>query len=347
MFSFLPGGNQRFWVAAVHAAFWIAYTGITFFANYIADPKVTITGAIFYMSLFWIGRYKKMGTMLSVITFITTLLFLAIITYMYIYKALPAAKLQLYTTNEVRHFIKYTILGYIQFYAYALLYYVGNGLFNSERQLRITREQNFIKEIENARLKEQELKAQYAFLRAQVNPHFLYNSLNTIFSKAQEYSDDLAENISKLARMMRYSFETIENENDAVSVEKELQNLQLLLDINHIRFEGEKLVGYSVEGIVTDQVIPPLSLITIVENAFKYGDLSDPRHPLTIKVRLTQGQLYFYCGNRKSSRQLNVSSTNIGIANLKKRMDISLPGKYDIRTTDEQGFFTFELTINN
>lgn len=308
MFSFLPGENKKFWVISVHTSFWIAYTGITFFANYIADPKVTATGAIFYMipllgvfylSLFWIGKYRSMGTVLSIATFIGTFLILSLITYTYVYKALPAANLQLYTKTELRYFIKYTILGYIQFYAYALLYYVGNGLFRKEQQLRILQEEKYIKEIENAKLKEQELKAQYSFLRAQVNPHFLYNSLNTIFSKALEYSDELADNIFKLARMMRYSFETLDNENDTVSVEKELKNLQLLMDINNIRFDGEKLINFIVEGNVEGQVAPPLSMITIVENAFKYGDLTDPNNPLTVRVCLNPNKIYFYCRNKK------------------------------------------------
>ncbi|NCT73958.1 MAG: hypothetical protein GXC78_05465 [Chitinophagaceae bacterium] len=356
MLSFLPGENKRLATVLVHGSFWIAYTGITYFANYIADPSVTILGAIlymipllgvFYLSLYWIARYRKMGSVLSGITFVGTFVILDLITYGYVYKALPTANLKLFKTTELRHFIKYTILGYIQFYAYALLYYVGNGLVRKERELRTLQEEKYIKELENARLKEQELKTQYAFLRAQVNPHFLHNSLNTIFSKAQEYSDELAECISKLAQMMRYSFESLEYETDIVPLEKELRNLKLLIDINNIRFAGESAIDYTVEGEIDDQVVPPLSLITVVENAFKYGDLADSNNPLTIRVHLRSRQTYFYCKNKKRPRQLNLTSTNFGIANLVKRLDALFPNKYQMKTEDEEDFFKFELTINN
>src|SRR5690606_8010228 len=115
-------------------------------------------------------------------------------------------------TNQIREFIKYAVLGYIQYYAYAVLYFAISNFIKKEREYRKVQEEKFYKERENARLKEQELntqkeklQAEYAFLRAQVNPHFLHNTLNTLYSQALEHSDILASNISKLSNMMRYS----------------------------------------------------------------------------------------------------------------------------------------------
>ncbi len=363
MLSFLPGENKRFWVVAIHAAAWIVYIGFLYVANRLSDPSIKLTNAIlfmlpfcavFYVSIYWLGRYRKIGASSSVVSFVGTFLVLAGLGYLYMYFMLPAANIQLYQSDEFRHFAKASVLGYIQYYSYALLYFVVNGSFKKEQALRKLQEEQFTKELENAKLKEQELKAQkekllieYAFLRAQVNPHFLHNTLNTLFSQAQEYSEELAGNIAKLARMMRYSLESVEYESDIVPVEKELENLELLIEINNIRFEGEKTIDYSVEGTVENQTLPPLSLITVVENAFKYGDLSDPLHPLTIRVSLKPETIYFFCRNKKRKRPAHIISNNIGEANLKKRLEVAFHNRYNIQTADEDNFYTFELTIES
>ncbi len=206
--------------------------------------------------------------------------------------------------------------------------------------------------LENSRLKQQELKSEqekllleYAFLRSQVNPHFLHNTLNVLFSQAMEYSQELADNICKLSRMMRYSMESIEHDSDKVPVQKELDNLKLLIEINNIRFADSRAIQYEIVGEPNGQMLPPLSIITIVENAFKYGDLKDPDHPLTIRVVLRPQQVYFYCRNKKRKNNLQLSS-GIGITNLSKRLDVAFKNKYNMDAKDEEGFYTFELTLN-
>lgn len=140
-------------------------------------------------------------------------------------------------------------------------------------------------------------------------------------------------------------FSVVEYESDKVFVQKELDNLQLLLDINNIRFRHSKVIDYTVGGEVTNQMLPPLSMITIVENAFKYGDLADPDS--CMKIKLFPQQIYCYCRNKKKKKNIELSSHNIGITNLSKRLDISFKGKYEIKPTDEHNFYTFELTVNN
>lgn len=363
MFSFLPRGNIRFWIAAIHTAVWIIYFSFLFTANRLANPSVKMGYAIlsmipyclvFYVSLFWLNKYRRIGPFFSILSFIGTFVALGALAYAYMYEALPSANIHLYEADEFREFLKYAVLGYIQYYSYALLYYVIDGLFKREQALSVMREEKYIRELENATLKQNELSAQkdklqieYAFLRAQVNPHFLYNALNTLYSQAQEYSEILASNIVKLSHMMRYSFENIEYESDLVSVEKEVKNLNRLIDINAVRFEGEDLVDFRVEGEMNNQLLPPLSLITIVENAFKYGDLTNPKHPLIIRLRLEPGSIFFYCKNKMQERIDVRNSHNIGISNLKKRLDVLFGNKYTLNSNPENEFYILELTIKH
>ncbi len=361
MRSLLPGENKKFWMAAVHAAVWVVYIGFLFVANKLSNPSINLGYAFlsmlpyllaFYVSIFWLNRYKKMGVFLSILSFVGTFLVLGAIGYAYMYIALPSANIRLYETDQFRDFIKYAVLGYIQYYSYALLYFVIRGFFNKERALRELQEEKYVRELENAKLKEQELKAQkeklqieYAFLRAQVNPHFLQNTLNTLYSQAQEHSEALAANISNLSNMMRYSFENIDQETDLVPVEKELKNLSRLIEINRVRYEGNEAVDFKMEGEIEDQMLPPLSLITIVENAFKYGDLTDRKHPLMIRIRLQPDHIFFFCRNKIQPRELNDTSHNVGLANLKRRLEVLYEDKHSIVTHNTKGFYTIELTI--
>ena len=361
MYSFLPAGNKRFWVIALHAAVWIVYFGFLYTANKLANPAIKVGHSIlfmipyclvFYVSVFWLKRYKRMGVAMSILSFIGTFFILGAVAYAYMYKALPSANIHLYETDAFKEFLKYAVLGYAQYYSYALLYFVVNGSFKKERALRALQEEKYIRELENSKLKQNELSAQkeklqieYAFLRAQVNPHFLHNALNTLYCQAQEYSDILASNIVKLSNMMRYSFENIEQETDLVNIEKEVQNLNRLIEINSVRFDNEELVDFRIEGEMENQLLPPLSLITIVENAFKYGDLTDAEYPLIIRLRLEPGYIYFSCKNKKQGKAQSDTSNNIGITNLRKRLEVLFENNYTINSISENDFFTLELTI--
>ena len=114
-----------------------------------------------------------------------------------------------------------------------------------------------------------------------------------------------------------------------------------------MRFGDSKIIKYSSEGEANGQMLPPLSFLTIIENAFKYGDLKDPDHPMEIKVVLKPRDIYFYCFNKKKRNFVSISSTHIGITNLSKRLDESFKNKYEMKVTEEKEFYTFELFIKN
>ena len=355
--------NRRYYYLLVHICAWVVYASFIYAANSITKPDVKILHTLFfllpfcitfYVSIYCLNLYKQKGVLWSIASFFIVFIVMGSLGYLYVYFLLPQFGIELYGTKQFSDFLHGAVLGYVQYFSYAVLYFYVSESFKKERVVRKLEEEKLRNELENSILKQNELNSEkdkllleYAFLRAQVNPHFLHNTLNVLFSQALEYSQELADNILKLSKIMRYSLESVEFESDKVMIRKELDHLELLIDINNMRFEHSRVIDYTVEGEVGDQMIPPLSIITVVENAFKYGDLKDPLHPLTIRIVLEPNKVYFFCRNKKRSNTLHLSSHNIGISNLRKRLDVAFAGKYVLNANEDDSFYCFELTVNS
>ncbi|MFT4152704.1 sensor histidine kinase [Parafilimonas sp.] len=342
---------------------WFIYASFIFSVTLLTKPNVTIISTLlyllplcitFYISIYCLNFYKEKGVWWSIASFFIVFIVMATIGYGYIYFLLPSVGIVVYTSTDFKSFIQEALLSYVRYFSFALLYFYVMQSFKKEQALHLLQQEKSKKELENAILKQQELKAQqeklqfeHAFLRSQINPHFLHNTLNTLFSEALNYSPELADNILKLSHIMRYSLESLEFESWKVSVQKELEHLQTLIDINNLRFGKSKNITYSVEGELNGQMVPPFSFITIVENAYKYGDLKGPENPLTITVILKPGEVYFYCRNKIKKSSMQFSSSNIGISNLSKRLDVAFKDKYDMKANRENDSYIFQLTVKS
>lgn len=352
-----------------HFTGWSIYLFYIYIVEHLANEQSRFYGVLFinlpyiiefYACIYCLGLFKKHKIAFSILLFLVFSFILGLSGYTLVYKILPKFGF-VFTTGGFSLFLHEAILGYVRCFIYALLFFFIQKSIKEEQELRKVQHEKFTleqankqQELETALLKQNELKSQqeklqyeYAFLRAQINPHFLYNTLNVLFSQALSCSQSLADNILKLSDMMRYSLESLEYESGKVSVQKELEHLQTLIDINNIRFSNSKMVDYKVKGAINGQMLPPLSMITIVENAFKYGELKDLRHPLTIEVTLQPNKIYFFCRNKKKKNNFAISSNNIGISNLSRRLDVAFKDKYDMKTIEDDDFYTFELTIND
>lgn len=354
----------------LHISAWCLYAIYIYVGNRFANHKLQPIEIIFllspyviifYTSLYGLNLYKRKGLSLVVMFLLTSYLIIIFLCYAYVFILLPKVGVEVYNYRSPEIFVRALFFGILNYFVFALLYYKVDDSIKKQKQIRFLEAEKFKleqeklqKELENAILKQQELERQkekiqleYAFLKTQINPHFLYNTLNVLFSQAMEYSQELADNILKLSNMMRYSLESVEFESGKVTVEKELQYLQTLIDINILRFGDSKYISYEIIGDIDNHSVPPLSLITVVENAFKYGDLKDEKNPLQIKVTLQPHEFNFFCRNKKRKDNIELSSHNIGINNLKQRLDIAFYGNYELKTIDDKNFYTFELMIKN
>jgi sensor histidine kinase YesM len=191
-------------------------------------------------------------------------------------------------------------------------------------------------------LENQRLSAELAFLKSQINPHFLFNSLNSIYSLAYQKSDTAPEAILKLSEIMRYML--YESNDNKVDLSKELQYLQNYIDLQKIRFGDMAFVDFRISGEVTNQRIVPLLLIAFIENAFKHGVANDPARPILLLINLNDKQLHFYIENKKHSHNRDASG-GIGLNNVKRRLDLLYPGKYNLTIRDVSDTYTCELSL--
>jgi LytS/YehU family sensor histidine kinase len=192
-------------------------------------------------------------------------------------------------------------------------------------------------------LEKQRLTAELAFLKSQINPHFLFNSLNSIYSLAYQKSDTAPEAILKLSEIMRYML--YECNDNKVDLEKELQYLQNYIDLQKIRFGKKAFINFKIDGEVKDQKIVPLLLIPFVENAFKHGVANDPVNPINILLSFNDHELHFYMENKKHLHNRDAVG-GIGLQNVKRRLELLYHNKYKLNIKDEPGNYTCELSIN-
>jgi two-component system LytT family sensor kinase len=192
-------------------------------------------------------------------------------------------------------------------------------------------------------LENQRLTAELAFLKSQINPHFLFNSLNSIYSLAYQRSETTPDAILKLSEIMRYML--YECNDNKVSLAKELQYLQNYIELQKIRFGENAYIDFKISGKVDGQQIVPLLLIAFIENAFKHGIANDVLSPIQILIEVDGNQLHFYTHNKKHTNNRD-SQGGIGLINVMRRLDLLYHGKYKLDIADDQHTYTSELYLN-
>ena len=201
----------------------------------------------------------------------------------------------------------------------------------------------FFNEKEKAELEKQRLTAELAFLKSQINPHFLFNSLNNIYSLAYQKSDATPDAILKLSEIMRYML--YESNDNRVSLEKEITYLKSFIELQKLRFRGNAYVILEVEGHINNQFIVPLILISFVENAFKHGLATDKENPIHINVSVFEDKMLFTIKNKKHKSNKDQTG-GIGMVNVKRRLDLTYPQKYKLTVENREDDYYSELYLN-
>ena len=201
----------------------------------------------------------------------------------------------------------------------------------------------FLNEKIRKNLESEKLIAELAFLRSQVNPHFLFNSLNNIYSLAYQKSDKAPEAIMKLSEIMRYMLQ--ESNESRVKLAREIQYLENYIELQKLRFKDQAYIELLISGDCTGQDIAPLILISFVENAFKHGVASEAGSPIKINIHVDGNNLLFNIWNKKSPYNKDESS-GIGLNNVKRRLDLLYDGKYSLHVYEEDESYSCRLSLN-
>ena len=200
----------------------------------------------------------------------------------------------------------------------------------------------------NAKLQHQKDMTQIAFLQAQINPHFLYNTLNFIYSEAIMVSDSVAGAIMTLSDIMRYTL-TETGKDTLVSLYSEINHIKNYIHLQKMRFNNELYLDMTIEGEenINHLEILPLVLISFVENIFKHGDIHDPAHPAKIVMNAEENGFYLSIYNRKNKGPKEHTS-GVGMNNIRVRMDILYAEKYQVEILiDTEDEFALEFTISD
>ena len=211
--------------------------------------------------------------------------------------------------------------------------------------LREGQKQRKILEAQKLQLEVEKTEANLNFLKAQINPHFLHNTLNFLYAKSLPYSPELSEGILTLSDIMRYALSEGNAREGKAPLKDEIEHVRNVIKINQLRYSNKLNVNFEVSGMVDGAMIIPFVLITLVENAFKHGDLKTQEYPIDIKLNINMNKLYFYCRDKKKSGPKEVS-TGIGLENIKKRLDLAYGDNYKFIVKDDVEFYTTELTID-
>lgn len=181
------------------------------------------------------------------------------------------------------------------------------------------------------------------FLKSQLNPHFLFNSLNNIYSLAYQKSDKTADAIMKLSEIMRYMI--YESNTPTVALSKEVDYLTSYIELQKIRFKDGAYIELTLNGEIDNQKIVPLMLISFVENAFKHGVVTDPAEPVKINIIANQKILHFSVVNKKNQQNKDAQG-GVGLTNVERRLQLVYPDRYKLDVVNSATHYTCELMID-
>lgn len=290
---------------------------------------------LFYsVSLFLIPRFARLRK-------IKNLVFEVLLVYVVLSLIESAIDYSFYTTiysSEVEPFGSQLILNFISnllIVSLALTYGFSKNWIKNERLKQ--------------KLKEEKLTAELNFLKAQINPHFLFNILNMAFSSASSTGDEKTANIiEKLSGLMRYMF--YDSNADRVDISKEINYIENYISLQKLRLSSDIPVNiqFNVVGEASNLRIAPLILIPFVENAFKYGIKLEKKSDILIQLELENSRLNFSVENVnfKTNNPDYKMDTGIGLNNVKKRLELIYPQKYSLNISDDGGKFRVKLKID-
>jgi two-component system LytT family sensor kinase len=203
------------------------------------------------------------------------------------------------------------------------------------RRWRLTEERAIRAEADKA-------NAELSFLKAQINPHFLFNTLNNIYSMAVTRNENTAPMLMKLSNIMRYVTDV---NDDYVSLQSEVDCISDYIDLQQLRLGKKVELQYSVTGNLENRKIAPLILMTFIENVFKYGISNHEHSLLIIRISAEKNAVIFFTQNRIFPGVRKDDRTGIGITNTEKRLQHLYPGKHKLDIRRENRMFTVELFL--
>lgn len=268
-------------------------------------------------------RYRQYFTILSILT----ILHIASVHFLneYIY-----AKMNINEERNWRFEIPFYFFNTAQYLVISFLLYGLQERFRQKKQI--------------GEMQVEKLNAEVNYLKAQINPHFLFNTLNNLYALSLEKSDKAPETILMLSKMMDYMlYETSESK---VSLKKEIENLENYLGLERIRQGNQAKINFSIIGEIKEQKIVPLILLPLIENAFKHG-VNQLIHGAYINIQLmiSEETLELSVENNYKTNEAH-KSHGIGLINLHKQLALFYKGKHELLVQKDTHLYQAFLKLN-
>ncbi|GLR18606.1 sensor histidine kinase [Portibacter lacus] len=227
--------------------------------------------------------------------------------------------LQYYYLDNFYFFIMYGILG-------AVFYFVTYSRFSEHRELELIKANQ---------------QMELSLLRSQINPHFLLNAMNTIYSLVFLKSDQALQAVDKLSEILKY---TLYENKEKVTLKQELEHLENYLSLQKMRFAKDLNVTQEIDPNLLEMKIPQFLLLPLIENAFKHGELQDVDEPVTITCYQEKGWAVFKVRN-KIKKQEKDEVGGIGLQNVQKRLELIYGSDQKLDIKDQNEHFSAIIRI--
>jgi hypothetical protein len=207
--------------------------------------------------------------------------------------------------------------------------------------------QNFIINIlKQEQLKKQAISSELVYLKSQINPHFLFNTLNNIHTLVYTQAPSAPEAVMKLSSLMRYMI--YESNAATVPLSMEIEYLQGFIGLQQLRYKSPDIVDFQVEGNIENCRIAPLLFIHLLENTYKHSPAKLETGAIKVRVVAKENQVVFSFQNPISNNQDNLLEEpgGIGLANVQKRLQMLYPDKHKLEITKTDEVYKVELKIN-
>ncbi|CAZ96697.1 sensor histidine kinase [Zobellia galactanivorans] len=332
----------------VHAFLWCALYGLIIYP-FLFEPrsvpphiivKLVMATALFYFNYFYLvprlllkGK-KKVYIVLSIVL-------LLVIGYLShnIFSPQPPRDF-----GPVADHIKEHRGGQVPFFRFLLMPFVVLGIpYIFAIMLRVFNE---LQRNENLRktVEKEKVQSELQFLKTQLNPHFLFNSLNTIYSLSVKKSPDTSEAIINLSELMRYMI--YEADKDLVPLNKEIEYIKNYVALQRLRLADSENVFLKISGDDTGKIIPSLLFISFIENAFKYGTDYDGKTNVKINLLIKEKSIHLYVVNKIGKHRAKSESSGVGLQNVKNRLNFLYPNSHELDIKDDGATYEVNLILN-
>ncbi|KIO78081.1 hypothetical protein TH53_05675 [Pedobacter lusitanus] len=313
-------------------------------ADYILAYALNIT--LFYTNshIVWPIAYKKpiyIGVVLILLELTAYLALKYIFAWIYFVLNLSTYPPASVITQDT---VARTVYRFIYFVGISSGYWFALNIIAQRKEISDLERSKLLDQLHQQQLEKKLVDSEVAYLKSQINPHFLFNTLNFLHNSAIKTAPQLTKPILLLSDIMRYALTEIP-QSGKVELSEEIEQIASFIDLNQFRFDHNLQLSFTITGNTANLQVLPLILLTPVENIFKYADLKNAEHPVKINLEINNNELQFTINNRKIRTRKPIPSHGLGLKNLKLRLDAYYLDAHEIQIIETADDYTFKLQI--